>query len=312
MKDFLQQLARAFIAVLPVGFVYVALERLALPRLRSGSRYAPALVYAAASQYRQALAKRHSRDHVIAVEVPLGYRMCIPISDNNVALRRFGVYHARDVLHAVERLCPAGSTVCELGTHLGEMTLYLGKLVSPRGRVHAFEIDSAFCRILEQSLELNGFTHVHLENKAVGAPGTIDAGDGYGDIPTMMKNFPELNASSYLGTDFFTGTPDTWNRAEMPKGEHRVVERIDLCDYFTRRNVKVDTFFMDIEGSEIFAIPMILKLGQQQGYRPRIMFEIHHNTYSSEQVHELRKLLLEAGYRMSSPDDRHVVCESQR
>lgn len=309
MKRALQQIVLAVVSVLPARAVFALLERLAPPLLRRGSRYAPALVYAAARKYHDGARHRGGPDGLPLFKVPLGYKMYIPVTDNHLPHRRFGVYHPRALLQTIERLCPPGARVCEIGTHLGEMTLYVAKLVGKEGAVYAFEIDGTYRRILQQSLDANGFRHVRLEHKAVGVPGVISVGDGYGDVVTTMDNFPELNVASSLGTEFFTEPPERWNKAEIRQPALVAVERVDLYDYFTRLDCRIDTFFMDIEGCEVYAIPMILRLARRYRYRPNIVFEVHHNAYSGEQARLLRQSLLDAGYRMTSPDDRHVVCE---
>jgi FkbM family methyltransferase len=308
IKRLLQQTLSVVIALAPAALVFTVAGRLLPWMLRQKAPYAAALVYACAPKYHAHLRRLHGAGHLVCCDVPLGYRMYLPVTDNHFAHRRFGVYHPPSLLQTIERLCRPGARVCELGTHLGEMTLYMARLVGAEGAVYAFEIDDAFHRILAQSLAANGFHHVRLEHKAIGVPGTIAVGSGYGDAATAMENFPELNVASSLGVDYFTGTPETWNRSEIPRPAGAVVERIDLAEYFAAEP-SIDVFFMDIEGCEVFAIPAVLRLARRWGCRPRIVFEVHHNAYSGPQARELRESLLAAGYRMSSPDQRHVVCE---
>lgn len=312
MKIFLRLAFRTALVLtrwMPGRLVFWLLNQAAPKLVRFRYSVGQALVQAGFAKYRNYASRKFGAHYIDCADVPLGYKMCIPVSDNHYAHRKFGVYHSVALLETVKRLCPVGATVCELGPHLGEMTLYIAKQVGNRGEVYVFEIDDLFCKILQKSLDTNGYHHVKLENKAVGKPGRVPVGDGYGDIPTMMANFPELNYASSLGTQFFTEDKDAWNKAEIPKSEHISVERIDLYDYFKVLNCNVDAFFMDIEGCEVYAIPMVLELAQHYGRRPKIIFEVHHNAYSSEQVWSLRNRLLKVGYRMSSPDDRHVVCE---
>ena len=63
---------------------------------------------------------------------------------------------------------------------------------------------------------------------------------------------------------------------------------------------------MDIEGAEIYAIPSIIQLGNHWQTKPKIIFEYHY-TYSGTQYRDLKNLLLDNNYSLSTPDDRHIL-----
>ena len=65
---------------------------------------------------------------------------------------------------------------------------------------------------------------------------------------------------------------------------------------------------MDIEGCEIYALPMIMQLNKTFSIKAKIVFEIHHYAYSGEQAFKIKQLLNDNGYSMYSIDSRHLFC----
>ncbi|CAA7623688.1 SAM-dependent methyltransferase [Candidatus Terasakiella magnetica] len=67
-----------------------------------------------------------------------------------------------------------GDTVVEAGANIGALTIPLGRLVGPKGRVLAFEAQRSIHAILSTNLVINGLEHVWAERVALGGgPGEI-------------------------------------------------------------------------------------------------------------------------------------------
>ncbi|MEJ7583474.1 MAG: FkbM family methyltransferase [Acidimicrobiales bacterium] len=63
--------------------------------------------------------------------------------------------------------CRPGSTVLDLGAHLGLYTVLMARYVGPGGRVLAFEPTPATRRELHRTVHLNGVTNVEIRDEAV-------------------------------------------------------------------------------------------------------------------------------------------------
>jgi FkbM family methyltransferase len=69
----------------------------------------------------------------------------------------------RDFLRFAQDRIAKGSTVLDIGAHLGESALIFSELVGPSGRVVAFEPDPVACASLRKNVEMNGITNVSIE-----------------------------------------------------------------------------------------------------------------------------------------------------
>ena len=72
------------------------------------------------------------------------------------------------------RLLDPGGTYVDVGANVGTLAAAAAAKVGPSGRVHAVEANPTIAGFLLENMRLNGFSHVHVHNRAVGAaPGTI-------------------------------------------------------------------------------------------------------------------------------------------
>ena len=71
------------------------------------------------------------------------------------------------VLKFVQDRIGRGSTVFDVGAHVGEWTLLFSELVGPSGRVVAFEPDPVARASLKKNLEMNGISNVTVEEACV-------------------------------------------------------------------------------------------------------------------------------------------------
>jgi FkbM family methyltransferase len=168
------------------------------------------------------------------------------VLENDSHLSRWVEYHKRlDVatweLAKFEKFIPAGGTVVDAGTSLGDHTLTYAKFVGPNGNVFAFEPNPLSFECM--TLNLKNWTSVHRFNVALS------------DKPRKCSLHPEPNiGASYLDYknegDIICQTLDNWH-SEMTR-----------CDFI----------HLDCEGSELAAIKGGAKIIAQ--FKPAILLEI--------------------------------------
>lgn len=153
-----------------------------------------------------------------------------------------------------------GSTVLDVGAHIGALTVPMARLVGPQGRVYAFEPQKKVFRELVHNLKLNGLSNTIPLRMAVSSePGVV-----------------EMNAVT---------TQD--GRVGIGSGRDEVEAR--TVDSFGFSNVSV--IKIDVEGHETH-----VRWGARDtidAFRPVIFLEIRRENL------ELTRLLLEAfGYHL--------------
>ena len=90
-----------------------------------------------------------------------------------VSLVEYGEW-AEPEVELVTALLRPGDVAIECGSNIGTMTVPMARAVSPRGSVHALELQPYFVRLLNANLALNGIQNVAVRQVAVGeADGTI-------------------------------------------------------------------------------------------------------------------------------------------
>jgi FkbM family methyltransferase len=88
-----------------------------------------------------------------------GYAMEIDREDPFQAAMIVGLFD-RHSLAVVRRYARPGSTVFDVGAHLGYFTMRFARWVGPRGAVHAFEPDPRLAPRVRRHVEINGLTWV--------------------------------------------------------------------------------------------------------------------------------------------------------
>jgi len=73
------------------------------------------------------------------------------------------------VQEALRRLLGPGDVFYDIGANVGFFTLVGARLVGPQGRVVAFEPVPWCARAVKRNIELNGFEHAQIQQRAVGA-----------------------------------------------------------------------------------------------------------------------------------------------
>ena len=170
-----------------------------------------------------------------------------------------------------EKYAKKGSTVLDIGAHIGIHTLRLSKVVGDEGRVHSFEPQSKIYQELLANLNLNKVGNVRAHFVAVG--------DQNKRISMNLPGFENEGA---------TGIGEGGNRVEL-----RTIDSFHLND--------VSFMKIDVEG---FEIP-VLKGAEQTIRRnnlPVIIIELwQHNIEQQQQSKEAVSLLKSYGYRKIIP-----------
>lgn len=100
-----------------------------------------------------------------------------------VSLVEYGEW-AEPEVELVTALLRPGDVVIECGANIGTMTVPMARSVSPRGTVHALELQPYFVRLLNANLALNGIHNVAVRQVAVGEA------DGTMRLPPMAYDRP--------------------------------------------------------------------------------------------------------------------------
>lgn len=86
------------------------------------------------------------------------YKMVIDTNDHGIAPHlMLDGYWEMWVTEVIAAEIKPGMIVADIGANLGYFTLLMAELVGPTGLVHAFEPNPAMVRLLQRSVEINGF-----------------------------------------------------------------------------------------------------------------------------------------------------------
>jgi FkbM family methyltransferase len=148
----------------------------------------------------------------------------------------------------VSRVARPGMRVVNIGANIGLYTIMTGKLIGPKGQVHAFEPSTATYARLERNIRLNKLSNVAANNIALS--------DTKGSL--MLRSDPRNNS-----LDGHRFVESLGNSSSLTEGDEIIV--CDTLDgYFSRTSSDgglptVDLVIMDVEGAEW----MVLKGAKQ-------------------------------------------------
>lgn len=186
-----------------------------------------------------------------------GMRIMLPAGWDDVYI---GHSYEADVGSALERLVRIGSTCVDAGAHFGYFTLLLAKLVGPKGRVIAFEVERDNAELVRRNVRLNGLNRrVKVERLAVS--------DSSGPV--------KLFAGRAGGSTEWTIDAEFATREDAEPGARQsaaIAHSVSLDEYFGREEI-VALVKMDIEGAEAKAVPGMKRLLGET--RPVIVLEFH-------------------------------------
>lgn len=191
------------------------------------------------------------------IRFDLGQRMFVELSDHiEGSIYRHGAYE-REVTAAFCSLVNPGSTVLDVGAHIGYYTLLGAARVGSLGSVHAFEPVPEIFERLRANVMLNGYRNVSLNRLA------LSTEEGFVHIyPAIGRN----SATSSI----------------LPSGENAPipikVASTTIDAYVKEQCVQqVDLVKLDVEGAELF----VLRGGEQtlasQG--PDVIVEIGNSLF---------------------------------
>jgi FkbM family methyltransferase len=179
---------------------------------------------------------------------------------------------------------PEGGVFLDIGANVGSYTLIAAEKVGDPGRVFAFEPVSAIFNRLVENINLNGFSNVVAEQKAL----------------TNENKFVDLHIADQKNL----GMSSIFHH-DTESGQTEQVSAVRLDDYLKQHQLKrIDMIKIDIEGAELFALQgmkdTLIK------HKPEIFIElkeeaVKHADYSLE---DIINFLHKLDYKQSGIDEK--------
>lgn len=230
-----------------------------------------------AAAYKRLYAALHPAG-VIAVEAQ-GSKIYVNAEDRliSAALLTSGVWEATET--AIFRsLVKSGMTVLDVGANIGYYTLMAAKLVTPAGRVFAFEPDPWNCQLLARSVESSGYTNVKVYQQAV--------------ADKLGRTKLYFDAHNYANRSFFA--QNIIQDAGFVEVETIPLDRLYGSGQLGKR---VDFLKIDVQGAEALVLAGAEKLLTEN--LPTILMELEPDKLISAGVDPLGLLQSLEGYRYS-------------
>jgi FkbM family methyltransferase len=195
------------------------------------------------------------------------------------------------VLKFAEDMIGRGSTVFDVGAHVGEWTLLFSELVGPSGRVVAFEPDPVARASLKKNLEMNRISNVMVDEESVS--------DKTGKAVLRAERFGSGLSSIVRPHGRGTGYKEL------------EVESTTLDEYCEKHGVSPDWIKIDAEGSE----PLIVRgmQGLIANRHPQVILEFHSDALTDEEKREAWSTVTERASNIEFLQSRlrnHVYLES--
>jgi FkbM family methyltransferase len=176
-------------------------------------------------------------------------------------------------------LISEGSTVVEVGGHIGYISLYFLSLVGDSGKVITFEPGSNNVRYIQANTQ--GISQFTLVTEAVS--------DTVGNANFFIESLTGQNNTLVDDYDVFD---ENRRNAGFPQAEYQIVtvQTTTLDTYFQKTPIVPAFIKIDVEGAEL----EVLRGAEQvlRSYQPIVMVEVtrHHD--------EVARLLHEYGYQL--------------
>jgi FkbM family methyltransferase len=156
-----------------------------------------------------------------------------------------------------------GSTVFDVGAHVGEWTLLFSELVGPSGRVVAFEPDPVARASLRNNLEMNGISNVTVQQESLS--------DKAGKVLLRAERF-----GSGLSSIVRPHAPGGYSELE--------VEATTLDEYCGARALYPNWIKIDAEGSEPLIVRGMHRLIEDR--HPQAILEFHSDGLTDQEKGE--------------------------
>ncbi len=222
--------------------------------------------------------KSHSLPEVIC-ETACGFKMAVNLQEQLARDIFFNGIYEPVTAAVIEHLLQPGDIFFDVGANQGQFSLLGAQRVGKNGTVYSFEPNGLVRRLLEQSIVLNRFSNVHIQDAACVdkaglfvlqlQPGT---GNAYGGAKTVDR----------------TGEPN-----------EQAVKGINLDEFVAEQAIdRIDLMKMDIEGGEakaLIGMQAILKRRMLNG----LIIEFHPELGlpgGHEGMRKLARQIVDCGY----------------
>ncbi|MFZ0545858.1 MAG: FkbM family methyltransferase [Candidatus Promineifilaceae bacterium] len=204
------------------------------------------------------------------------------------------------VTNEVQRLLQPGMVFIDVGANIGYFTLLAAALVGPTGKVYAFEPNPDNCRMIEMSIEANGFENIQLFPYAVAearqsfnldvgganSNGRIidfspEAVPGQGtpmliEAVTLDETLADLERVDLIKLDIEGAEPRAWQGMQQIIGRFRPILVFEFSPELIRvtSHSLADSFLDEIIGSQYDLF--ILERFKDKSERPQSAQQILH------------------------------------
>ena len=201
-----------------------------------------------------------------------------------------GIYGKLDTL-AVERLIKLGDKVVDVGAAIGYFTLIFARSVGENGMVFAFEPKTDRYEILLKNIQVNNYSNVKTEKKAI------------------MQNNKKINFFSredgMAGLRYKDDIESV--QQELVDDKHKIpvqVTTIELDDYLKKLDVIEDISFMkiDVDGPELLVLQGSKLLLRNKNLKIFIEWDKTLSKESGCKPSDMIDLLTENNFRIFYPD----------
>lgn len=192
-------------------------------------------------------------------------------------------YYSRDILFVLDRILKPGMVVVDIGSNIGEITLFAAKHVGRSGRVYAFEAGADIADRLKSNVAQNDFSQVVIVPQGVS--------DHVGSAPIFgsIGVFSDGSRNTGLATLYASET------------RSRVINTIPLTTldvYFQEAAPdRIDVMKIDIEGAELPALRGARRVLKR--YCPWLIIEVQAETCATAGYahRDILSFLTDFGYR---------------
>lgn len=191
-----------------------------------------------------ARAIKHLKDEFVLVD---GHEMFL--DENDSLLLSINKIYEKNETEYIKKSISTGDVVIDIGANIGYYTLLFARLVGDTGKVYAFEPDPYNYRILEKNIQINGYSNVILERKAI--------------------SIKSQKSKLYVKNDH---AGSSMMKQNIDKADGIDIDVISLDDYSKSNSITPNFIKIDIEGHELNALKG-MKCILQSSDKIKIMIE---------------------------------------
>lgn len=95
-------------------------------------------------------------------ETPIGNYYLPDNAPNDIVINSMknGIYFEGEILKIAEQHIKPNTAVLDVGSNLGQMSIYFSKLTGPNGKVYAFEADDYIFEVLKKNIDANKCSNI--------------------------------------------------------------------------------------------------------------------------------------------------------